>query len=183
VLASSDGRKWDILPGQQTTTDNPTGASFGHAYTGEPVVSDNAATPWVVERFDLSRYAGEQIWVRFEYVTDDAIHHTGWFIDEVRIPAIRYATDFERGADGWEGDGWLLSDNRFAQRWLVQVLEFEGDRLVQLRRIQVDAAGRAQVEIANLSDTRDAVLAISALALVPSPPARYELKILSFAGR
>ena len=155
VLASRDGRKWDILPGLQTTTDNPTGKSFGPAYTGEPMVSDNAATPWMVERFDLSRYAGEQIWVRFEYVTDDAINHTGWFIDDVRIPAIRYATDFEHGPDGWESEGWLLTDNQLTQRWLLQVLEFEGDALVQMRRMQVDAAGRAQVEITNLSDSKD----------------------------
>ncbi|MCB9160169.1 MAG: immune inhibitor A [Caldilineaceae bacterium] len=66
----------------------------------------------VVEQFDLSAYAGEQVQVRFEYVTDDAVTKSGWFIDDIAIPAIDYATDFEQGADGWESEGWLLTDNR-----------------------------------------------------------------------
>ncbi len=177
VLASRDGRKWDILPGQQTTTDNPNGNSFGPAYTGKPSVSGNAALRWVVEHFDLSRYAGEQIWVRFEYVTDDAYLQTGWFIDNVQIQAIDYATDFEHGPDGWESEGWLLTDNHVTQRWLLQVLEFEGDALVNLRRESVDAAGQAQVTLPKLSNLRYAVLVISALAPVATEPAHYELQI------
>jgi hypothetical protein len=177
VLASRDGRKWDILPGQQTTTDNPTGNSFGPAYTGEPMVSAHATVRWVVEHFDLSLYAGEQIWVRFEYVTDDAVNQTGWFIDDVRIPALDYATDFEHGTDGWEAEGWLLTDNQLTQRWLLQVLEFEGDTLVKLRRVEVDTAGRAEVDISNLSNSRSAVLAISALAPVTTEPGVYELAV------
>lgn len=177
VLASRDGRKWEVLPGQQTTTANPTGNSFGPAYTGRPRSSDQATLPWVVEHFDLSRYAGDQIWVRFEYVTDDAVNHSGWFIDDVRIPAIHYATDFEHGPNGWESEGWLLTDNQLTQRWLLQVLEFEGDVLVNLRRIKVDGAGRAQVELTNLSDSSEVVLAISALAPATTTPARYELEI------
>jgi len=177
VLASRDGRKWDILPGQQTTTDNPLGNSFGPAYTGQPLPSAKTATRWVVEHFDLSRYAGEQIWVRFEYITDDAVNYTGWFIDDIRIPLINYATDFEHGADGWESDGWLLSDNHLTQRWLLQVLEFKGDALVNLRRVKVDANGRAQIEVTQLSDTHYAVLAISALAPATTVPGQYELEI------
>jgi len=177
VLASRDGHKWDILPGQQTTRENPSGHSFGPAYTGEPRLPAQASIRWVVEHFDLSAYAGQQLWVRFEYVTDDAIHHTGWFIDDVRIPAIHYATDFEHGADGWESEGWLLTDNHLTQRWLLQVLEFEDDALVNLRRIEADAAGHAQIELTNLSDNKAAVLAISALAPATTAPGQYELEI------
>jgi immune inhibitor A len=176
VLASRDGRKWEILAGQQTTTDNPTGNSFGPAYTGEPLGSGQAER-WVVERFDLSRYAGEQIWLRFEYVTDDAINHVGWFIDDIRIPAIDYATNFEQGPDGWVSEGWLLTDNQLTQRWLLQVLEFEDDVLVKLHRIPVAATGRAQVELTNLSASQEAVLAISALTLGPTAPGQYELTL------
>ena len=183
VLASRDGRKWEILPGQKTTTDNPTGKSFGPAYTGETMISDRAAGRWVIEHFDLSRYAGEPVWLRFEYVTDDAINHAGWFIDDIRIPGIHYATDFEHGPSGWESEGWLLTDNQLAQRWLLQVLEFEDDVLVNLRRTQVDAAGRAQVKITNLSNSHAAVLAISALALAPTAPGWYELELSQTGDR
>ena len=75
VLASRDGNKWDILPGQRTTTTNPSGNSFGHAYTSKSAGLPGDAPPaWTLESFDLSAYAGEEILVRFEYVTDDAVN-------------------------------------------------------------------------------------------------------------
>jgi hypothetical protein len=115
--------------------------------------------------------------VRFEYITDDAISRTGWFIDDVRIPAINYATDFEQGVDGWESNGWLLTDNQLPQRWLLQVMEFEGDTLVNLRRVDVDAASAAQMNLSNLGNGRYTVLAISALAPVTTEPGAYELRV------
>jgi hypothetical protein len=56
-------------------------------------------------------------------------------------------------------------------------MEFEDEALVNLRRVEVDAAGRAQVDIANLSNSRSAVLAISALAPVTTEPGAYELAV------
>ncbi|MEZ4676483.1 MAG: hypothetical protein R2932_19840 [Caldilineaceae bacterium] len=56
-------------------------------------------------------YAGEAIWIRFEYVTDDAANASGWLIDDLQIPAIGYSTDFESDLAGWESEGWLLTDN------------------------------------------------------------------------
>lgn len=164
VLASRDGRKWDILQGQLSTAGNPTGNSFGPAYTGANTASNHGAAGWTLEQFDLSAYAGDQIWVRFEYITDDAVTGAGWFIDDIRVPAVNYATDFEHDADGWAGNGWLLTDSRLSQRWLLQVMAFDGDELIDLRRVEVDAAGQAQIEITSLSNRKAAVLAISALA-------------------
>jgi immune inhibitor A len=173
VLASRDGEKWQILPGQRTSTENPAGNSFGPGYTGS---SDNPAqADWVIEAFDLSAYAGEQIWVRFEYVTDDAINADGWLIGDVQIPALGYAEDFEAGAPGWQSEGWLRTDNRLAQGWLLQVLEFHDDQLISIERIEVDATGQAEFSMPGLGGGRSAVLAISALAPVTTQPAAYEL--------
>ncbi|MCB0044207.1 MAG: immune inhibitor A [Caldilineaceae bacterium] len=170
VTASVDGQKWQILPGQSTTTENPSGNSFGHAYTG-------ASAGWITERYDLSDYAGEDVQVRFEYVTDDAVNRAGWFVDDLAIPAIGYATDFENGPDGWESEGWLLIDNRLTQRWLLQLLEFEDNRLVSVQDVPVDESGHANVSVENLGNGRTATLAVSALAPVTTEPASYELKM------
>jgi hypothetical protein len=115
--------------------------------------------------------------VRFEYITDDAVTSTGWLIDEVRIPALGYATDFEGGADGWESEGWLYTDNRLAQGWLVQVLELTGDELTGLQRHEVDENGQATFAVAGLGNGRRAVLAISALAPITTEPAAYEIRL------
>lgn len=182
VLVSRDGETWTILPGQSTTSSNPSGNSFGAAYTGisaDPTDErSNGDTPqWLVERFDLSDYAGEEIFVRFEYVTDDAVNMSGWLIDDMRIPAIGYSTDFEDGLDGWESEGWLLTDNRLEQRWLLQVLTLQDNILVDVQRYDVDDAGRATLPIQGLGNGTTAVLAISALAPVTTEPAAYTYSI------
>ena len=174
VLVSRDGAKWEILPGQRTTDANPSGNSYGHAYTAR---SGDDTSAWVVEQFDLSAYAGEQVQVRFEYVTDDAVTKSGWFIDDIAIPAIDYATDFEQGADGWESEGWLLTDNQLPQRWLLQLMTFARDELVDVQRIEVDADGRAVIPISDLDRRHSAVLAISALAPITTEPAVYALDV------
>jgi len=171
VMASRDGRKWQLLAGQQTTTTNPSGNSFGAGYTGQ------SPAEWVIERFDLTPYAGEMVQIRFEYVTDDATNRSGWLIDDVSIPVLGYATNFEDDVAGWESNGWLLTDNQLTQRWLLQVMEFTGDTLTNLQRVSVDATGNAQIDVDDLGDNRRAVLAISALAPVTTEPATYEFEV------
>ena len=177
VLVSQDGRKWDAVTGARATEEDPTGNSFAPGYTGRSVDAAPESDGWVTEQFDLSPYAGQEIWVRFEYVTDDAVNNSGWLVDDVRIPAIGYAADFESGADGWESEGWLLTDNRLRQRWLLQVLEMEDQLLQGVRRIPVDENGQTTFTLTGLGDGRTAVLAISALAPVTTEPAAYGVRI------
>ncbi len=167
VLASRDGEKWDLLPGERMTSENPSGNSFGIAYTG---TSDG----WVNERFDLTPYAGSEIWIRFEYVTDDAVNASGWLIDDLQIPAIDYQTDFESDLAGWESEGWLLTDNLLPQKWLVQLMRFADGELSEVQHLAVDDDGSGQ---AMLPPNQKLVLAISALAPLSTEPAAYQLEI------
>jgi hypothetical protein len=177
VMASKDGVNWQMLPGQRSTMDNPSGINLGVGYTGSSGAVDSAFVPtWRTEIFDLSDYRGGDLWLRFEYVTDDAVNRPGWLIDDAAIPAIGYDADFARDASGWESEGWLLTDNQLEQRWLVQVLEFEGDRLMDVRRIDVGADGAAAFPVDN-TDGRSAVLAVSGLTPVTTEPAEYSVQI------
>ncbi len=110
-------------------------------------------------------------------MTDDAVNASGWFIDEVSIPALGYHADFESDAEGWASEGWLLTDNRLDQRWLLQVLTLDQNLLSRVERVPVDADGRARIDIARLGNSRTAVLAISALAPVTTEPAEYTIRI------
>jgi len=178
VLVSRDGRKWDILPGQRTTTDNPSGNSFGAAYTARSAPSRLTGTPsWIEERFDLRDYAGEKIWVRFEYVTDDAVNAPGWFIDEVEIPSIGYATNWEDSAGNWVSEGWMLTDNRLPQEWLVQTMVFHNGALTGLSRAPVDSDGELHIGLDGLDKESEIVLAISGLTPVTTEEAVYEYRI------
>jgi immune inhibitor A len=177
IVASSDGENWDVLAGDFATTHDPVGASFGPGYTGRSADLSDEDGGWLVERIDLSAYVGEIVWVRFEYVTDDAINTAGWFIDEVQIPALDYHTDFSHDDGGWQSEGWLLTDNLLEQRWLVQVLHLEDNRLVDLERYHADAEGRIVAPIAALGNGRTAVIAISPTTPVTTVPAPYSYHI------
>jgi immune inhibitor A len=176
VMASRDGLKWEILPGRYTVTDNPAGNSFGPGYTGIGNADDAGEAQWASEEFDLSAYAGAPVWLRFEYITDDGITGPGWLVDDVRLPAIDYEADFEQDDDGWESEGWLRTDNRLPQRWLVQVLTFADDKLVDIQRMMMDG-GQNEFTIAGLNGDRYAILAISGLAPITTQPATYTLTI------
>lgn len=172
VVVSRDGEKWTILPGQQTTTDNPSGNSFGDAYTDLSRGSGGAPV-WITERFDLSDYAGESIYVRLEYVTDDAVNEPGWFVDDIRVDAIGYVADFEDGPDGWESEGWLLTDNRLTQRWILQVLTLDNNRLVDVHRVNVNEEGEASVNISGLGGNEEVVFVVSGATPYTTEVANY----------
>ena len=118
------------------------------------------------------------MWVRFEYVTDDAVNRPGWFMDDISIPALDYATDFESGPDGWESEGWLLTDNRLAQEWAVQILSLQGGKLVALNRYTPDPDGSLTVNIDDLGGDNTVIIAISGLAPVTTEAATYTYEIL-----
>jgi hypothetical protein len=166
VMVSRDGETWTIVPGDSTTMGEGNGA-FGAGYTG-------SGTEWHTEHFDLTSFAGEEISVRFEYVTDDAINARGLFIKNITIPAIDYSSDFGEGAGGWESEGWLLTDNRLRQEWILQLLTLEDESLAGVEQITVDARGRVSLPIAGLGNGRSAVIAISGAAPAVTESAPYE---------
>ncbi len=140
VMASRDGVKWEILPGQQTRTDNPSGNNWGAGYTGHSTDLPGAVSGWVTETFDLSAFAGGPVWVQFNYVTDDAVNAAGWFVDQITVTedgTAKAPVDEDETA-GWQSEGWLYTDNWLPQPWLLQVMEFDGDRLTAVRRIPID---------------------------------------------
>lgn len=171
IMASTDGEHWQILEGQHTRTDDPTGNSLGAGYTGS---SGDGETPaWVSEVYDLGEFAGGLFWLQLNYVTDDAVNTEGWFVDNVAIPAVGYVDSFEGDAAGWQSEGWVLTDNVLPQRWLVQVLKFDGDKLQAVERVPVAEDGTARIAIDGSSDVRSAVIAISALAPATTEAAAY----------
>jgi hypothetical protein len=176
VTVSTDGgKKWQVLKGQQATDKNPVGNAFGPGYTG---ISGGGKTPkWVQEKVDLTPYAGKQILLRFEYVTDDAVNGPGFMVDDISIPEIGYSDGGEEGKEGWDAAGWVLTDNQLNQRWLVQLLEVGKDGAVTLQRVPIDPSGRGQISITGLGNIQDAVLAVSALAPVTTEKASYSYSI------
>jgi immune inhibitor A len=204
VEASGDGGEtWQILSGEHTTTYNPSGNSYGPGYTGlssagstpsEHGGDDAAAAEWVHEVFNLSPFAGQEVLIRFEYLTDEVMNHAGFCVDDIAVPELAYFSDAEQGDDGWVAQGFIRSDNIVPQRYIVQLIQIapqqglqEATSEVRVERLPLQyAAGRSDQDgqqvgswtIGGLdqSPTR-ALLVISAAAPSTTEVASYHLEI------
>jgi hypothetical protein len=153
--ASKDGgATWTILPTPSGTADDPSGNSYGWGYNALSGAGPQAE--WIQERVDLSDYAGEQILLRFEYVTDAAVNGEGLLLDDVRLDAVGYAEDFEGGDGGWEAEGFVRLYNQLPQTFRAALVEFGGEP--QVTYLTFDENGRVETPV----DIRDeAVLVIT----------------------
>jgi hypothetical protein len=170
-VSPDEGATWEILAGPSSTTDNPNGNSFGAAYTG-------SSGGWIEETFDLSAYAGQQVWVRFEYVTDDAVHRAGWLIDDVCLPELGVCDDLESGPGDWQTRGFVYSDNRVKQRHLIQVILLGGaGEVLQVLQMPLDEAQQGRLELRELDRDATAVLVISGLAPATTEETSYQYSV------
>ena len=71
---------------------------------------------------DLSRYAGKEVLIQFEYITDAAVNGDGFLIDDIRIEALGYVSDLEVDDGGWEADGFVRIQNQLPQRFGISYL-------------------------------------------------------------
>lgn len=167
VVASTDeGRTWETLSGTHTTSEDPNRANYGHGYTGK-------SDAWLEERVDLSPYAGQQILLRFWYISDPGLNQPGWLIDDIAIPEIGFFDDAEQDDSGWTVDGFVRSSNDVPQSYVVQLVEYGPH--VTVRRLSLDAENKTEVELGE--GTRRAVLVVSGATRWTSEPAPYRVEI------
>jgi len=176
LLASrDDGATWEPLVSDYTTTANPNGNSFGAARTG-------LGPGWVDEEVDLSAYAGGEVLLRFEMVTDDAVSLAGWAIDDLAIDAIGYREDLDGPAAGpqgsWQVEGWWPMDPMLPQSWGVRSVQRRraGDSWdVQVVDHPVTPGQASTLEWRDVPDDATVTLIVSGLTHATRNPAAYRL--------
>ncbi len=162
---SEDGEHWEIITTPSGTGEDPSGNSYGWAYND---VTDG----WIEETIDLSAYAGKEIFVRFEYVTDAAVNGEGMLIDDVHVDAIDYFTDFESDDGGWEAAGFVRVQNTLPQTFKVALI--------------VKSGGNTTVEIIELGDDQTADIPLSlnsgdTATLVVTGTTRFTRELANYA--
>jgi len=167
-VSTDGGESWVILEGSLTSPQNPLGLSFGPGYTGQ-------SNGWLEDSMDLTPYAGMEVLLRFEYITDDALNEDGVCIDDISIPEIDYRDDAE--SDGaWEALGFIRTDNRVPQDYLVQVIEM-GDE-VTIRNMPLDQDRNGSLILQGFGARLErAIVIIAPIAPKTSQPASYVLSV------
>ena len=167
---SIDNQHWNILTTPSGTSDNPAGNSYGWGYTGQ-------SAGWIQETVDLSQYAGQTIWLRFEYITDAAVTGNGFQMDDISIPAIGYNEDFESGDGGWTGAGFVRTQNVLPQTFRLALITDTGSgKNVDILPINTDETAQIPIHIGS-NGVKDVVLVVTATTRVTLETAPYQYSI------
>jgi hypothetical protein len=143
VLASTDGQRWEMLDTPSGTDSDPTGANLGWGYTS---LSGGGQDPaWIQETVDLSQYAGQVVQLRFEYLTDLAVVGGGFLLDDVSIPAVNYAADFEGDDGGWAADGFARIQPVLPQNFRLALISL--GRTPQVQYISLASDNSADIPL------------------------------------
>jgi immune inhibitor A len=167
TVSNDDGLTWQPQSTPLMMADNPNGKAYGVGYSG-------VSNGWLEDTVNLDVFAGQEIVVRFETITDDATLYTGMAVDDIRLDALGYSTDANSDNGDWQANGWIRTDNRLPQRAWIQVVQFVGDE-VEISRFLVEAA--QNLTIAMQPETTSVLVAVSPFAPLTLQPTLYTLSL------
>ncbi len=153
-VSTDGGTTWDSLPGKYTTAENPNGTSQGNGFTGKSKDQSGAdSNGWVHENLDLGLYAGKEVSLRFEYITDDGYNAQGFAVDDLSIPELGFKDDAESDA-GWQGAGFVRVYKALPQSYYLSVIKLKpNDDGYDIQPITVDASGVTNFTVEGLGST------------------------------
>ena len=161
-VSTDAGSTWEVVEAPSSYPPSDLGVIFGPGYSGN--------LDWTDETVDLSPYIGQEIWLRFQYVTDDAIHGTGICLRNLRITAGGQAVP-----GTWQPDGFVFTQNRVPQRFAVQIIQKTD--AAQVHRMVLDAANTGEFTIANPEALDRLIVVVAPLAFPTRQPASYTLSV------
>ena len=162
------GQTWRIIATPATSPENPIGNGFGPGYTGD-------SGGWLKESVDLSPYAGEDLWVRFQYVTDDAVNASGACFRDLSIERPGEAAGITADGLGWEPRGFVFTNNLVRQDFQVQLIT-TGDE-PRVRSMHLDANNAGELTVLPPGDGERLIVAVGSLAEKTRQPAGYTLSV------
>jgi bacillopeptidase F (M6 metalloprotease family) len=165
--ASTDGENWQMISTPSGTAQDPTGNNYGWGYTG----LSGGGPQWIEEQVDLSNYAGQEVKIRFEYITDAAVNGEGLLLDDISIPEIGYFSDFETDDGGWEADGWVRIQNVLPQTFGVSLIKSGDSTTVEEVQLLADNTAEIPLEFGNGVD--EITLVVSGTTRFTRQPAAY----------
>ena len=169
LLASADGGPWEFLITPSGTDYDPSGNSYGWGFNG-------ITEGWIEETIDLSMYAGQEVQLRFEYVTDAAVHGEGLLLDDVSIPELDYFEGFEDGDGGWEAEGFARISNQLPQTYNLALISYGDETTVEYITLGEDNTAEISFEIGNGVD--EVVLVVQGTTRFTRQKAAYKLEFL-----
>ncbi len=170
-VSTDSGQTWQPLAGEamdgDVFEDDPSESALAERfYTGR-------GRKWAQETIDLTPYAGQEIQLRFEYVTDPILTFGGIALDNIAIPEINFYDDAETDT-GWTAEGFVRATGYVPQTWFIQLITF-ADGVPVVTRIPVEADNTAVIQTTGSSENPP-ILIIAAAAPMTLRPSDYRLE-------
>ena len=166
-VSTDGGRSWDLLETPNMSPENPIGNSFGVGYTGK-------SSGWIGESIDLEPYLGREIQLRFQYVTDDAVNGDGLCFRDISVPELG-RSGFSDDDSNWQANGFVHTDNRVRQDFMVQVIQ-EG-RENRVTQLLLNDANTGELVVTPEPDQDRLTVVVAALAPQTLQKSRYTLQV------
>lgn len=168
--ASEDGGvTWQILTTPSGTGEDPSGNSYGWGYNG-------TSNGWIEEQVDLSQFAGKKVQIRFEYVTDAAVNGEGFLVDDIRVAAAGYSSDFEADEGGWQANGFVRIQNALPQSFRLALIRQGRQTTVEMIPLNPDQTAEINLE---LNSGESAILVVSGTTRFTREQAAYQIEVRS----
>lgn len=173
-VSENDGRSWQGLVAENmqglAADDDPADTALTERfYTGRHQA-------WRQETVDLSPYAGQEIQLRFEYVTDLVLTFGGLALDNIAIPEIGFYDDAETLDPVWAAEGFSRVSAYLPQLWQLQLVTFAGgEPMVEPLSLAADQTVTFSVE--GEGSEKRPILIVAAAAPMTLEPAHYQLQV------
>lgn len=174
AISTDGGERWQSLTSANmqglSDEDDPSGSALTERfYSGR-------TRAWVEESVDLSAYAGQEVLLRFEYVTDLILSYAGLALDDIAIQAIGFADDAETLDAGWTAEGFVRTTAVLPQTWHLQLVTFDRQGQPTVQSLPVGMDGRVQFELESTGG-RPPLLIVAATAPDTLETAGYTLRV------
>ena len=118
---------------------------------------------------------GQKVQVRFDYITDTAVTEEGLLLDDVRVDAIDYFTDFEQDDGGWVAEGFVRVENLPPQTFRVTIIRMAAETTVEIIDLADDMS--ASIPLSMGTGNEKVVIIISGTARFTTQEALYSYTI------
>ena len=174
AVSEDNGRSWqpliaDNMQGLDPEHDPSHSAYADRFYT-------NTSNGWLQESIDLIPYVGQEILLRFEYITDEIYTQSGLALDDINIPEINFYDDAETLDESWIADGFVRATGSIPQEWHLQLITFP-DSTPQVQSITPDGTASSTFEIDMTPGEQPPILIVAATAPTTLQPGSYSLAV------
>ena len=166
-VSTDDGQTWQILETAYTSSSNPLSSAFGPGYTGY-------SEEWLNESVSLNQWAGQEVLLRFQYITDAALNDHGLCLRNLQIAG----PSGEAAWVEWQPNGFVWTNNLVRQDFIVQVIyEGKGNTANRVLQLELDDSNFGEMALQPAPEARRVVVAVQSMAPSTRMPAKYTMRL------